>query len=67
MTAIEAVPAKILSPGTEVEVLTRYERRWSSGFEIAAVDAGRFLVRRHSDGALLPASFAANEVRARRR
>jgi len=67
MTAFDAGTRLVLSKGTEVEVLTRYERHWASGFEIAAVDPDhRFLLRRRSDGAVLPASFAANEIRPRR-
>ena len=67
MTASNAGITLVLSTGTEVEVLTRYERRWTTGFEIAAVDPDhRFLLRRRSDGAVLPASFAANEIRPRR-
>ena len=67
MTASNAGITLVLSTGTEVEVLTRYERRWTTGFEIASVDPDhRFLLRRRSDGAVLPASFAANEIRPRR-
>jgi hypothetical protein len=65
MTSFEAETTLLLT-GTEVEVLTRYEHRWSAGFEIAAIDDDGFLVRRHSDGAVLPAAFSANELRPRR-
>jgi hypothetical protein len=66
MTAFDAGSTVVLLTGTEVEVLTRYERRWTTGFEIASVDDERFLLRRHSDGAVLPASFSASELRPRR-
>ena len=66
MTAFDAGKPPLLRTGTEVEVLTRYERRWASGFEIASVDRDRFRLRRHSDGAVLPASFSATEIRLRR-
>ncbi len=66
MTAFDIDATAPLSTGTEVEVLTRYERRWTTGFEIASVDDGRFRLRRRSDGAVLPMSFSAKEVRARR-
>jgi hypothetical protein len=66
MTAFDAGTTRLLRTGTEVEVLTRYERHWASGFEIAAVDDDRFRLRRQSDGAVLPASFSANEIRPRR-
>jgi hypothetical protein len=55
-----------LGPGTEVEVLTRYQGRWSSGFEVDAVRDDRYLLRRHSDGAVLPTPFTANRIRRRR-
>jgi hypothetical protein len=66
MTAFDAGTTRLLRTGTEVEVLTRYERHWASGFEIASVDDDRFRLRRHSDGAVLPTSFSANEIRPRR-
>jgi hypothetical protein len=67
MTAFEIEAQHALSAGTEVEVLTRYEPHWAGGFEIASVDLERnqFTVRRHSDGAVLPASFSARELRPR--
>ena len=68
MTAFEIDANRMLSAGTEVEVLTRYEPRWATGFEIASVDleSNQFTLRRHSDGAVLPASFSARELRPRR-
>jgi hypothetical protein len=66
MTAFDGITTVTLSTGTEVEVLTHYEHRWASGFEIASVDEAGFQLRRHSDGAVLPASFSANEIRPRR-
>ena len=67
MTAFEPGSTLVLSTGTEVEVLTRYEPHWTTGFEIASVDlaSNRFTLRRHSDGAVLPASFTARELRPR--
>lgn len=52
-----------LAVGDRVEVRRRYDGAYSSGFSVVAVAAGRVLVRRCSDGAVLPASFAAGEVR----
>ena len=68
MTAFEAGSMSVFATGTEVEVLTRYEPHWTTGFEIASVDLDhdQFTLRRHSDGAVLPASFSANELRPRR-
>jgi hypothetical protein len=65
MNATDAGTNVQLLKGTEVEVLTRYEHHWATGFEIAAVDDDRFRLRRHSDGAVLPASFSAREIRPR--
>jgi hypothetical protein len=66
MNATDTGANVLLLTGTEVEVLTRYEQRWTTGFEIAAVDDEGFQLRRHSDGAVLPASFSAREIRPRR-
>jgi len=66
MTAFDAGTTRLLRTGTEVEVLTRYERHWASGFEIASVDHDRYRLRRHSDGVVLPVSFSANQLRLRR-
>lgn len=58
-----------LSPGTEVEVRTRYEGRWVSGFQVDAVQSDRsqrrdhYLLRRRSDGVVLPVVFHAGEIR----
>jgi hypothetical protein len=61
-----------LSPGTEVEVRTRYQGGWAPGFEVSAVQSDpsertdRYVLRRRSDGALLPVAFSQTEVRRRR-
>jgi len=61
-----------LSPGTEVEVRTRYQGGWAPGFEVDAVHSdpsarnNRYVVRRRSDGAVLPVAFHQTEVRPRR-
>jgi hypothetical protein len=66
MTPLDAAKATSFRTGTEVEVLTRYEGHWVSGFAIASVDQDRFRLRRHSDGVVLPVSFSANQLRLRR-
>ena len=56
-----------LRPGTKVEVRKRFDASWAKGFEVAdAVDDG-YLIRRLSDGHLLPTSFAYDDVRRERR
>jgi hypothetical protein len=54
-----------LMPGTQVEVLNRYQHSWSPGFEVAAVDPRGYRVRRQSDGAVLPVVMPAGRVRLR--
>ena len=66
MTPLDAAKTSSFRTGTEVEVLTRYEGHWASGFAIASVDHDRFRLRRHSDGVVLPVSFSANQLRLRR-
>jgi hypothetical protein len=66
MTSVGANIQRSLSPGTEVEVLTRYQGRWATGFEIDAVHDDRYLLRRRSDNTVLPAAFAVNQIRPRR-
>ena len=55
-----------LQPGTQVEVLTKFSASWTSGFEVAAVDRAGYIVRRHSDGSVLPVTFTTHQVRPRR-
>jgi len=58
--------------GSRVEVRSSYDDRFSRGFEIVEIvtdGAGppRYRVRRRSDGFVLPALFAADDVREDRR
>ncbi len=50
-----------------VEVRTRFDGRWASGFELIGTETDdngeRYLVRRRSDHAILPATFARDEIR----
>jgi hypothetical protein len=58
-----------VDPGTRVEVRSRFDERWTRGFEVAeVVDQGdtaavRYRIRRRSDGSVLPALFVDDEVR----
>ncbi|MBV8979488.1 MAG: hypothetical protein JO086_01165 [Acidimicrobiia bacterium] len=52
-----------LGPGTRVEVRSGYGHSWASGFEVADVDGERYLVRRVSDGHVLPEPFDPREIR----
>ena len=66
MTATNIDNHQPLAPGTPVEVQTRYQNRWSTGFEIAAISNDRYLIRRRSDGALLPITFPPDKIRHQR-
>jgi hypothetical protein len=53
-------------PGTPVAVRTRFTARWAEGFVVEAPERRRplrYRLRRVSDNAVLPASFAAEDVR----
>jgi hypothetical protein len=61
-----------MEPGTRVEVRTRFDHRWSSGFEVAEMltagdQAPRYRIRRRSDDSVLPAEFGADEVRSEKK
>jgi len=58
--------AESLTPGDQVEVRNRFDRRWSGGFEVASIQHGGCRIRRDSDGVVLPVMFASAEVRRRR-
>jgi hypothetical protein len=58
-------------PGTRVEVRSRFESKWTRGFEVAdMVDDGgghrgerMYKVRRRSDGSILPVTFPEHDLR----
>jgi hypothetical protein len=56
----------VIPPGTRVEVKNRFVGSWSRGFEIAGSSSGRYLVKRHSDGSILPDEFDPAEIRPER-
>jgi hypothetical protein len=60
-----------VKPGTRVEVRSRFESRWSRGFEIAeremADNVAVYKVRRRSDNSILPVVFSEDDVREERR
>jgi hypothetical protein len=61
-------PSELLSPGTRVDVRTRYVGTWSRGFEVAETIKGDgYRVRRVSDGSVLPEPLSTDEVRPERR
>ena len=56
-----------MEQGTRVEVRSRFDDRWSRGFEVAEVveegDSSRYKRKRRSDGSVLPALFVDEEPR----
>ena len=56
-----------MGPGANVEVRTRFDGHWVGGFAVADVRQGPdqqiYRLRRLSDGSVLPAEFASEEVR----
>ena len=42
---------------------TRFDGRWVSGYRVASVAEGVYVLARVSDGMTLPASFGGDEVR----
>ena len=53
----------VYTPGTEVEVRTRYLANWACGFEIASIDGDHVGLRRQSDGVILPVALTADDIR----
>jgi hypothetical protein len=56
-----------LEPGTRIEVRSGFDRSWSNGFEVAEVTEAGYLVRRRSDGEVLPVPIARADVRRERK
>ncbi|MDP9334197.1 MAG: STAS domain-containing protein [Actinomycetota bacterium] len=59
----EAEVAYGVHVGDRVEIATRFTGTWATGFEVAAMGADGFRIRRVSDNTLLPIAFAHDEVR----
>ena len=56
-----------LRPGTRVEVRKRFDATWARGFEVADAVEDGYVIRRLSDGHVLPAAFALDDVRRERK
>jgi len=52
-----------MPPGTRVEVRSRFDATWASGFVVADAQPTGYFVRRVSDGAVLPSQFVADDLR----
>ena len=56
-----------LEAGTRVEVRNSFDGRWRRGFTVEAIGNDGYLLRRHSDGTVLPKEFPPEEVRKERK
>ncbi|MGZ4677385.1 MAG: hypothetical protein ACXVJ7_02325 [Acidimicrobiia bacterium] len=59
-----------METGTRVEVRSKFDRAWARGFEIVDTVSGTspgYLIRRRSDGSILPVVFGPDDVREERR
>ena len=66
MESVRTTDPQSLSPGTEVAVRTHYQEHWARGFEIDHGDENLgYVLRRRSDGALLPTRFSVKELASR--
>ena len=55
-----------LHTGTRVEVRTRFSGDWARGFEVADTSSEGYLLRRTSDGSVLPRRFGSDDIRSAR-
>ena len=55
--------ADALVVGDKVEVRARFDERWVTGFEVAAIDDDGVHLKRLSDGEQLPVAFEQADVR----
>ena len=51
------------APGTEVEVRSTFDRTWKRGFVVDQPAEQGYLLRRRSDGAVLPTPFPPDAIR----
>ena len=59
-----------MQSGTRVEVRSRFDQQWARGFEVVEAIEGAspgYVIRRRSDGSILPLVFMLEEVREERR
>lgn len=56
-----------LTPGTRVEVRSRFDQRWAQGFEVIEPTDTGYRVRRLSDRTELPVAIDAEDVRKERK
>ena len=60
-------PTRRLKAGIRVEVRSRFDRTWAKGFEVAGLADDGYVLRRLSDGEILPTHFPRDDVRRERK
>jgi hypothetical protein len=65
LSNIHTDPAFLYAVGTSVDVKNRFVGSWSCGFEVAGLTEAGYLIRRLSDGSILPEPLTFDEVRPR--
>ncbi|MGI9646042.1 MAG: hypothetical protein ACR2O6_12110 [Ilumatobacteraceae bacterium] len=65
MTLVDP-PDHTVELGARVEVRSRFEQRWSRGFEVVGAEDDGYRVRRLSDDEVLPTVFGEDEIRKER-
>jgi hypothetical protein len=63
----EAKGDRVLEPGTRVEVRDGFEGLWHKGYVVDALEPDGYVIRRTSDGTLLPRRLPREAVRRERR
>lgn len=56
----------VMRAGTRVEVRSTFDGSWLGGYAVVAKEADGYVLRRLSDGEVLPARFPADAVRRER-
>ena len=59
----ETFDREYLVPGARVEIRNRYLGTWCRGFCVVAIMDDGYLIRRVSDGVVLPTCFSATDIR----
>jgi hypothetical protein len=63
-TVVETVVDATVAIGARTEIRNIHLQKWSRGFQVAAIIADGYLVRRLADNFILPRAFAADDIRA---
>jgi hypothetical protein len=55
--------SRLIAIGIQVEVRNQYLGTWNGGFEVVDVTDDGYIIRRRSDGIVLPTAIAFDDVR----